>query len=294
MPMRLKLNDDGFAFVSDDGHPVYLMDDEGKEEQDIDVPALYVKMPALTAEATKYRKERNGFRDQLQLFEGVKDIGEWKTSAEAALATVQNLKDKELVDAGKVEQIKSAMKEAHAQELTDVRASYEAKITEQVAALTNKDSKIYGLMVSQKFAQSPWFTGSEHNPSRSLLLPDIAESYFGKNFKVEEGDNGDLVVVGYDNKGNQLYSPKRPGELADFEESLAQVIGAYPAKDSIMRPGKSGSGAGGGSGDGVGPTSELAKMEAAYKTAMESGDGRAAIVLKNRMHDLRMKQVGKT
>jgi len=288
MPMRLKLNDDGFAFVSDDGHPVYLLDDEGKEEQAVDVPALYTKVPALTQEATKYRKQRNEVRDSLKLFEGVEDLADWKTKAEQAIETVQNLKDKELVDAGKVEQIKSAMKDAHAQELREIKASYDTKINEMQGSLSNKDGKIYDLMVKSNFHKSPFFSGSEQNPPKTILLPDIAYKYFKDHFKVEEGDNGDLVTIGYDIKGNQLYSPKRPGELADFDESMQQIINSYAGKDDIMRPAKGGSGATGGSGGGVGPKGEIEKLEADYKAAMAAGNGKVAIALKNRIHRLRM------
>jgi hypothetical protein len=288
MPMRLKLNDDGFAFVSDDGHPVYLLDDDGKEEQAVDVPALYTKVPALTQEATKYRKQRNEVRDSLKLFEGIEDLPTWKTKAEEAMGIVQNLKDKELVDAGKVEQIKSAMKDAHAQELRDVKASYEVKITDQQSALQNKDGKIYDLMVKSNFHKSPFFSGTEQNPPKTILLPDIAYKYFKDHFKVEEGDNGNLLTIGYDAKGNQLYSPKRPGELADFDEAMAQIINSYSGKDDIMRPAKGGSGASGGSGGGVGPVGELAKLEADYKAAMDAGNGKLSIALKNRIHRLRM------
>lgn len=290
MPMQLKLNDDGFAFVSDDGHPIYLMgeDEKNLEEQTVDVPALYVKVPDLTKEATKYRKQRNEARDSLKLFEGIEDVQGWKTKADTALETVQNLKDKELVDAGKVEQIKSAMKDAHDQELREVKASYETKLVELTTSLGGKDDTIYDLMVRAKFAQSPYFSGTEANPPKTILPPEIAETYFGKMFKVEEGANGNLVVMGYDSVGNQLYSRKRPGEPADFDESLDQIINAYPSKDAIMRGAAAGSGAGGGAGGGVTTATELEKLEAEYKEAVTRGDGRAAISLKNRIHALRM------
>lgn len=292
MPMRLKLNDDGFAFVSEDGHPVYLMGEgDSPEEQTVDVPALYAKVPDLTKEATKYRKQRNEVRDSLKLFEGVEDLPDWKGKADKALETVQNLKDKELVDAGKVEQIKSAMKDAHAQELKEVKSSYETKITELTGSLGGKDNTIYDLMVRAKFAQSPYFSGTEANPPKTILPPEIAETYFGKMFRVEEGTNdGDLIVIGYDSAGNQLYSRKRPGELADFDEALDQIISAYPSRDNIMRGAAAGSGAGGGSGGGASVASDLEKLEAQHKEAVTQGDGKTAISLKNRIHALRMKQ----
>jgi hypothetical protein len=293
--MRLKLNDDGFAFVSDDGHPVFLMgdDDDNLEEQAVDVPALYAKVPDLTKEATKYRKQRNEVRDSLKLFDGIDDLNDWKTKADEALNTVQNLKDKELVDAGKVEQIKSAMKDAHAQELKDVKTSYEAKIEELATANSAKDGTIYNLMVSAKFASSPYFTGTEQNPPKTLLPPEIAETYFGKQFKVEQGNNGGLTVIGYDANGNQLYSRKRPGELADFDEAMDQIISAYPGRDGIMRAAKAGSGAGGGQGGGVGTQGEMEKLQAQYDEAVKANDGKQAIAIKNRIHALRMKEQGK-
>lgn len=285
MEMKLKMDDDGHVVVSGDGLPVYEID--GKDTP-IDVPNLYAKVPELNTEAAKYRKQRNEMRETLKIFEGIDDIPEWKANADKAIETVQNFKDKDLVEAGKVEEIKSAMQTAHKEELDNVKASFEGQIGKLEGKLGEQESTIYHLMVSQQFSQSPYFVGSDTNPPKTILTPEIAEAYFGKQFKVEMTDDGRRVVVGYDTSGNQLYSRARPGELADFGEALEQIINVYPQKDQIMRAGKSGSGAVGG-GDDKTPAGEIAKLEAAYKAAQEAGDGKACIAIKNQLHDARMK-----
>jgi hypothetical protein len=148
-------------------------------------------------------------------------------------------------------------------------------------------------MVSDRFSRSPLFVSTDGNPPKTILKPAYAEAYYGRNFKVEESDNGARIVVGYDQAGNQIYSKKRPGQLADFDEAIEHIINTSPDKDDILRAGKSGSGADGGQDGGKGPTSDIAKLEVQYAEAQKTGNGKAMIALKNRIHDLRMKaQIG--
>jgi len=121
-------------------------------------------------------------------------------------------------------------------QILDAAAKEKAELQ---AALEGKDGTIYNLMVSSQFAKSPLIA------EKTLLPPDIAETYFGKNFKVETV-NGTVRVVGYLN--GQIIADGKTGEPANFEQALAVILEAYPNKDKIFKSGSAGSGSPGGGG----------------------------------------------
>lgn len=292
MGMKLKIDDKGVVSVTEHGHVVFV-DDDGKDLP-VDVPALYTKVEELNGEAAKYRKQRNEFRDKFKIFEGVEDVAKYKADAEKAMATVKNLKDKELVDAGKVEQIKMETIAAKDQEIGQIKTEFTNVISEKDKALEAANFQIRDLMIGAKFRQSNYFVGNETQPPKTLLPPDIAETYFGKHFRVEQGTNNKLMVVGYDSKGNQIYSRKKPGELAEFDEAIIRIVDEYPQKDQILRGGKGGSGGEGGGGTPpkkVGIDAEIAKLQEAYNKAMTEKRGRESVAIKNRLHELQMKKM---
>jgi hypothetical protein len=280
--MKLKVDDKGNAVLAE-GKPVYVAED-GKEIE-VDVPQLFGKITELNSENKKRREHAEGLEGRLKLFDGIEDLPKWKTEAEKAFETVKNLSDKELVDAKKVDEIKKEMRIAFEKEKENLTASMVDKEKGYVDQLKTKDATIYNLMVSSKFAQSPFFSGDK---PKTLLPPEIAETYFGKHFKVEQVKGGQLRVVGY-LSDNQIYSRKNPGELADFDEALETIVEAYPLKDRIMKASGGGSGASGGSGGGGGqgsPQDELAKLQKAHEEATKRGDAKSAITIKNRIFDL--------
>lgn len=282
--MKLKLNEDGNVVVVE-GKPVYIDDDE--KEIEVDVPQLFGKITQLNGESKGHRERAEALTVTLEPFKGIDDVSKWKTDADAAIEKVKNFSDKDLIEAGKVDQIKAEMKAAHDEEKSSILSSFSEKEGTFQEALKKKDGTIYKLMVSAKFAQSPYFAGDK---PKTLLTPEIAEAYFGTDFKVEgEGDEA-LRVVGYVN-GNQIYSRKNPGELADFDEALDAIITAYPMKDKILRASSGGSGGQGGDDethDREKP-GDLKKLEEQYKEAAKSGRMTDAIAIKNKMHAIRQK-----
>lgn len=289
--MKLKFDEDGNpVIIEKEGlhYPVYV-DDDGKEIE-ADVPQMYAKIVELGGEAKQRREKFKELEGKFKIFSEIENLEEWKTEAEKAMETVKNFDDKKLMDAGKVDEIKKQMKEVHKEEIDAINNSHKSRYAEYDEKLKDKEDKIYHLMVSSKFAQSPLFSGKD---PVSTLPPEIAETYFGKNFKVEEGNNGDLRVTGYIS-GNPIYSRKNPGELADFDEALEAVVDAYPLKDRILRSSGGGSGAGGGSGDSDrskgGIAGEIARLTSLHKKAMEEKNAKLAVSLKNRIHDLRGRQ----
>lgn len=81
------------------------------------------------------------------------------------------------------------------------------------------------LALGAHFEASPVMAG--------LKLPaDVAASFFGDSFRIE---GGKLVAV--DSLGIQIYSPKRHGEAADFNEAFAHLVDRYEKKGMIQREG---------------------------------------------------------
>jgi hypothetical protein len=195
-----------------DGKPIDV--DNSGNETAIDVPHMFSKITALNAEAKTNREAAEAATNQLAKFANIDPA-----AAAKALETVANLDTKKLIDAGEVDKVKA-----------QVAAVYEDKIVkltkdseEKIAA---KDSHIYKLEVSNRFASSPFINGDS---AKIILPPDIAEATFGKNFKIEEGR---MVAYIGDEK---IYSKERAGELADFEEAIQVIVDRYPLKDRILR-----------------------------------------------------------
>lgn len=291
MKLVLKVDDNGVPQVVEEGgvkKPIFI-DEDTQREMPMDVPSLYSNVAQLKGENKTLKDQFAGAQQTLALFEGVDDLADWKSKADDAINKVANWKDDDYVKANKVEELKANMKTAHDTELKNVRTSFEGQVTELSEANNKKDSQIRTLLVGNKFSSSPLFVGEN---KKTTLNPAVAESYFGKHFKVVEGQDGALDVVGVNKDGSEIYSILRPGEIADFNEALDIIIDNDPTKNDYLRSSQgAGSGAGGGTGDAGGgtPTDELKALEAQYEEARAAGNGRLAIQLKNKMHAVRMK-----
>lgn len=290
MKLKLKTNEDGVPEVIEENgvhKPVYV-DEESGREMPMDVPSLYSNVTQLKGENKDLKTKVQESASKLSIFEDVEDVVEWKKQAEDAMATVANFKDKDLVDAGKVDEIKRNMAKAHETELATVKKSFEGQVSELGQTVQKKDAQIRDLLIGAKFSRSPLFVGEER---KTNLNPRVAESYFGKHFKVVEKNDGSLDVIGMNDDGSEIYSIMRPGEVADFDEAIEIIIDRDPTKNDYLRSAQSaGSGAGGGSGSGGGGgDDEIKKLEKRYEEARAAGNGRLAISLKNRIHDLKMK-----
>lgn len=216
-----------------------------------------------------YMPSGDGFA--LDIEGGLDDVAGLKSALEkerkAARDAAARLKKLEGVDPDKYQELLTAQEKAEQdraikagefdslkKQLLESNEKEKNKLTE---ALLAKESMIYNLMVSSQFSKSPLIL------EKTLLPPDIAETYFSKNFKVEE-INGRPCVVGYLN-GEKILDTKN-GEPADFEAALTVIIDAYPMKDRIMKGGHAGSGATGNSGAGnTAVTGDPYKMTATQK-----------------------------
>lgn len=222
--MKLKLDANGNA-VLQEGMPVYVHDD-GKEAP-FDAAATVATIKARNAEAKQHRERAELAEGKLKLFEGIEDPAE----ALKAIATVKNLDAKKLVDAGEVEKVKA-----------EVAKVYEAKLSDANKRAETIESQFHGELIGGAFARSKFLT------EKTVLPTDLAQSAFGKHFKVDGGK-----LKAFDAEGNPIFSRKNPGAAAEFDEAIEIIVDAYPRKDSILRgPNGSGSGTPGNGGGGGG------------------------------------------
>ena len=112
----LKLDEAGSP-VLQEGKPVYVDADlDEPVETAFDVNQLHGKILSLGRESKTHREKYKNTTTELgqlkELFGEVDDVAEWKTKAEEALKTVQNLKDQDFVKADRVEKLKREMSES--------------------------------------------------------------------------------------------------------------------------------------------------------------------------------------
>lgn len=75
------------------------------------------------------------------------------------------------------------------------------------------------------------FANSQLMASDRLALPaPMVRAAFEDNFRIEDGK-----LVPIDQNGNPVYSQRRIGEVADFDEGLELLIARHPNKDAILR-----------------------------------------------------------
>ncbi|MDY4280856.1 MAG: DUF6651 domain-containing protein [[Pasteurella] mairii] len=218
--MKLKLDENGNVVVID-GKPVYIHDD-GKEIP-FDAQQAMQKISMLNAENKQHREAKEKAEAELKKFDGIEDVEKVKL----ALKTVENLDAKKLIDAGEAEKVKA-----------EIVKQYEAKLLEKDGEIASAKEALHQEVIGGAFARSLFITDKMAIPS------DMVQAYFGKHFSYENGK-----VVAKDALGNQIFSRKAPGEPADFEEAIEQIVFAYPQKDYILKSGNSGAGVGSGAAD---------------------------------------------
>lgn len=211
--MKLKLDDKGSVVVQD-GKPVYVKDDG--TEVAFDVVGTTATIARLNGEAKGHRERAEAAEGKLKGFEGIED----QAAAIKALATVKNLDDKKLIDAGEAEKVKAEITKAFEKQLADAKAVSET---------------LQGQLFAEKVGGS--FARSKYIADKLAIPADLVEARFGKHFAV---DNGQIVAT--DANGNKIYSAANPGALAGFDEALETLVSQYPQKDHILK----GTGANGG------------------------------------------------
>ncbi len=200
-----------------DGNPVWIGDDG--TETAFDAKANIIAAATAKREAAESRKGLKEAEAKLAAFAGIED----PAAALKALQFAGSMEGKKVMDD---EGIKK-MLEASMKPVLEENAALKA-------AVGDKDTTIYKMKVSDKFNTSPFIK----DKTIFAETPDVAEAYFSKHIKVEDGK-----TVIYDYNGSPVYSSVKAGELADFDEGLSFLINNHPRKDHMLK-GTGGSGSG--------------------------------------------------
>jgi len=241
--MKLKLDADGHA-VLQDGKPVYIAED-GRETA-IDVAGTVATITRLNGEAKANRERFEAAEKAVKAFDGITD----PASAIKALATMQNLDAKKLIDSGEVDKANAARDKG-----------WQDKVTAAETRASANEAALYSERIGGAFARSKFIA------DKAAIPADFLQSRFGQHFKVEDGK-----TAAYDHAGNRIYSRTKPGEVAEFEEAIEMLVDAHPQRDSILKGNTNGgSGARNSGGGSAANTMTLAAFE-----ALQQSDPKAA------------------
>ncbi|HEX5126498.1 MAG TPA: DUF6651 domain-containing protein [Rhodocyclaceae bacterium] len=249
--MKLKLDDKG-AVVVQDGKPVYMLDD-GREVAH-DAAGTVATISRLNNEAKTHREAKEAAEAALKPF---KDAGiEDAAAAAQAITLAKNIKDGDLVTAGKVQEIKDAATRS-AQEAV---AAATRAAAEKEKTLTEQNDRLMQDLNNHIIGGS--FAGSKFIAEKLAIPADIAQKVFGDRFKVEAGK-----LVPLDQNGQPIFSATNHGNHADFEEAMQVMVGSYANKDMILK----GSGASGGGSQGSKGTPGAKTVPRAQFDSMDQG-----------------------
>lgn len=214
-----KLDADGKIEMKD-GNPV-MVGADGKE-----LPVSTDAFAQLRGEAKTNRERAERLQAEVAKFAGITD----PAAALAALETVSKLDQKQLIEAGKVDEVKA-----------QITAQYQTQVNE----LSGKNKELQKVADDRLLDLS--FATSEFIANELAMPVDFFRAAVRDNFKIENGK-----IVPYDKSGNPLHSSdtSRIGQPAEFDEALRLIVGSHPQKASILRA-DANSGTGGNSNGGI-------------------------------------------
>lgn len=263
----------GLAVV--DGNPVWVYEsgpEKGKEAP-VEFGKTLATIQNITKESMSRKEKINELKAVTSQIEaaGIEDVGEYITKAKEAMDTVANLSDKEILEAGQVDKIKQSITDGFTRQIEALKQAGEKANTEWKSKLDAKDAAIKDLVIKGAFDASDFLR------DKTVLLPDIAFSYFGGRFGVEEKE-GKLTGFALDAGGDKIMSLKNPGAYADPAEAIEILINEHPQKDRMLKMDASGSGA-----KTPKPGDTSGNLAAQYKEAKSKGDVGSMVALKGQM-----------
>lgn len=242
--MKLHIDTEGKA-VLENGMPVYLHED-GKAIP-FDALAALNKITALNTEVKSHREAKEALEAKLSQFAGIDD----PAKAREALHTLTKIDQKNLIEAGAVDQVKAQITQA-----------FQSQLDEASSKNNTLEAQLYQEMIGSRFNSSTFIKDN-------LAIPaDLVQARFGQAFNIEAGK-----VVATDAAGNKVFSRLRPGEMAEFDEALEYLIEQYPHKDHIL---KASGHSGGGSQQTQPPLGQKTLKRSAFD-ALDSGSKQAAL-----------------
>lgn len=232
MALKYVLTANGNIKVKD-GMPLVIDDEvEGAEEMTLDGIGLYAKVPTLQNEAKTRRLELKEAKATLTKYEelgiDLETFPTWKSDAEKAIEVKKNLDESKLIEAGKVEEIKAAVKAEAEANYKKFEKQAADRIKDLETAVQNSETTVRGLMVDDRFNTSPYIS------ENLIITPKMARKIFGDSFKVERGEDGVAKTIGYVG-GEPIMSKKKVGEYASFDEALQIMVDSDPEADAYRR-----------------------------------------------------------
>ncbi len=249
-----------------DGHPLYDDVDSAGNPVEVAFDVPYAKGHNKTlAEEIKSLKTQLGAKDDaLKVWSDPTGTPLDRAGVQKALDLAARLNEKELMEAGKVQEMKDGW-------LKDAQTREEQLHKQYKGELAAKETTIQDLALGHAFRGSAFVGGTK--PGDLALPPTVAHATFGRHFRVEEGQH----VRAYLDPGKweqPIYSRERVMQPATFDEALKELVAIHPEKDRLtVGVGATGSGQnnGGGAGGAAGfvLSKEAARNPAAYRAAKE-------------------------
>jgi len=254
--MKLKLDAAGAAVLQEVNGvkmPVYVSDD-GKESP-FDAAATVASINSRAEQAKRVESEIRELKLKVAQFAGIED----PAAALKALELAKTMEHKKLVDAGEVDKVRN-----------EINSAWDVKFK----ALQKTNEELNETIFSEKIGGA--FTRSKAIAEKFAVPADMVQARFGQHFGVDDGK-----LYATDSAGNKLYSPSKPGVLADFDEAIMLLVDQYPYKDTILKgTGASGGGSqqGGGGGAGGKRTITRAQFDALGVVEKATAAKEAAII----------------
>lgn len=219
--MPYKYDEEGNIVVQEVGDkklPLFVHPD-GKEVP-LDADGTIARIGQLNAEAKSHREGKEAAEAKLKAFGEIDP-----EAAKKALEVVKNIDDKKLVDSGKVEEVRAAAIKTMQERLDATMASFTSQKTELEKQVADMQSALHRAIVGGSFAKSQFIK------DKLIIPPELAEAFFGKNFKVVDGK-----LAAFDDGGKPIGSRIRPGDFnVEFDEALEILVDGYANKAAILK-----------------------------------------------------------
>lgn len=232
--MPIKRDKDGKPLMDEDGR-FLMVDADGNDADSID-PVTYAvdREEAATVANNESAARRRQIKDlqeklkksgeTLKALEeaGIENVSEFVANSREAIQQLEDVADKDKKWAIKVEEARREARE-------EVAKAKDQEITNLQETIKSKDGIIHNKTVTAAFTGSPFVR-------EKLIIPaDVAESHFGKYFRVDP-ESGELLVMDETGK-ERLFSRKQDresGEYADFEEGIELHVKRHPSAKALL------------------------------------------------------------
>jgi hypothetical protein len=237
--MKFKFDESG-NIVAKNNLPVFTLDDGTEQEMDVvaTISSLETKLGAEKDEKQRHYEKNQKLMKELKPFKGL-DLDK----ANEALGIVKNLKDKELLDANGIEVVKKELTadltKAFTEKENEIKKAFEDERKQWESGQLGQEKIIRQLVIDNKFATDPHFSGTPENPAKTIYPAADAAKIFGKNFDVKMVEGKAVCVAKYDD-GKPIMSKVRIGDPADFAEAVSILFDTHPHKEQISNTGPAG------------------------------------------------------